>query len=325
MHYSFIVFATGVSGVVVDTQYDYGTLARFPIAFRESHTNRTIPGLGLIDLSESFTALVADDLIPANASWHHVDAILIANGLDRIELDREVSDAASGTEYAFNALIGASIISEFATERGGFLTTPVSRDAGQFVISPQNAPAYANEGVLFYADNAHGEYWAVPTAARIVSSTSIQMAADEVIFEPCFLKSFARHIFLPQDTLEELLDELRQRGVVVSYNPDFDGTQYISLQEIPDSIVDSLPSIQILIQDQNLRRISIAIINPREYVEDDPDDERSKQLLFKPRQVNHPYSPCTLGPLVLNKLVVHLDTQNHRVGFGEPLTDLEFF
>jgi hypothetical protein len=290
MHYSFLIVATGVSGVVVGTQYDYGTLARFPIAFRVTHTNRTIPGLGLIDLSESFTALVADDLIPQNISWHHVDEIIIANGLDQIQLDREVYDVASGTEYTFNGLIGASIISEFVTERFGFLTTPVSRDDSQLVISPQNASAYAYGGDLFYAENAHGEYWAVPTAARIVSSTSSQMTADEVLFEPCFLKSFSRHIFLPQDTLEELLSQLRRRGVVVSFNPDFDGTQYISLQEIPDSVVDSLPSIQILIQDQHQRQISIAIINPREYVEDDPDDEWSKQLLFKPRQVNHPYS-----------------------------------
>jgi len=323
--FSFILLlATSSFGIIVETQYNPGMLARFPIAFRVSQTNRTIPGFAEIDLFRSNTALVTDDLIPMNASWHQIEAIIFADGLVQIDFDGEVAEFSDGTEYTFNALIGASIISEFATERLGFLTTPVSRDVGQLVISPQNASAFAYEGDLFYAQNSHAEYWAVPIAVRMISSSSgesrgTEMAADDLDFQTCTIDCSDQQMFVPRRVVDDLLVEFERLGVVFSFTRDSHGILDVGLHHVTDAIIDSLPRVQFLVRDQYHDQISIAVIHPREYLEDDPLNASSKILLFKSRFG----SSCTLGPLVLSKVVVHFDAQNHRVGFGEPLADLE--
>jgi len=322
-----LLFATFTSATVVSTQYDSGTLARFPIAFRVSHTNRTIPGIARIDLFRSNPILVAVEEIPRNSAWHEIDTIILENGIDQVAFDGEVSEPVNGTTSGFAAQIGASIISDFTTERLGFLTTPVSHDAGQLVISPQNAPQHAYGGVLFYSQNEHAAYWAVPIAVRMISSSSsgesagTEMAADDLDFQTCTLHSIGRQMFLPREIVDDLLVEFERLGVVFSFARDYDGIMDVVLHHVTNVVIDSLPRMQFLVRDQYHDQVSIAVINPREYLEDDPLNASSKILLFKSRFG----SSCTLGPLILSKVVVHFDAQNHRVGFGEPLVDLEDF
>jgi hypothetical protein len=323
--FSFVLLlATSASATVVNTQYDSGTLARFPIAFGVSHTNRTIPGIARIDLFRSNPTLMAVEDFPLNSAWHEIDTIILADGLDQVAFEGEVSEPSNGTTSGFAAHVGASIISDFTRERFGFLTTPVSRDAGQLVISPHNAPSYAYGGDLFYSQNEHAAFWAVPIAMRMISSSSeepigTETAADDLDFQTCTLLSIGRQMFLPREIVDDLLFEFQRLGVVFSISRVYDGITDVVLHHLTDQIIRSLPRMQFLVRDQYSDLISIAVINPREYLEDDPFNASSKSLLFKSRFG----SSCTLGPLVLSKVVVHFDAQNHRVGFGEPLADLE--
>ena len=306
--------------ILVDTVYTRGTLARFQVLFSVSHLNETIAGFAALDIYRYTNAFVANGIV--GGPWRQVDSVRIPNSPLSIPFDNEVPTSGWTSGFA-SVHIGTSIASTITDEWGSFVLTPTSNTTGQLIISPQNASQYVFGGEFFYARNMHDVFWAVPVAIRIVesaNSAAINSAGDIRTFEPCFLHSLGKHFFIPRRQFENFLDTLGDLRVPFIFSRDEDGVTRVALQNATEDQINSLPQIQFLLRSDNDEHINIAILHPREYIADDSSGAGRQEILIRTRRG----SSCVVGPQILRKVVIHADARNSRIGFGEPIVEIDF-
>ena len=306
------------SDIVVNTQSSSVSLVRFPVYFVAANTS--VSGSACLDLYRSRHSFSGFRV--GTESWIESTGIVLPNTTVSISFNHEIpTDRWSSQNIC--ASIGVNRVSNIANEWQSFILLPTSNRTGQLIITPRNVSEYVLDGDMYYAQNVHAAYWGVRMAVRVVESVdslSVHAAANDLISEPCFIHSQAKYMYIPRSAFDDLMDRFGRLQVPFIFTRNEDGETRIFLMNPTQAQIDSLPQIQYLLSDDNGDQINIGLIEPREYVADNPMDTTQKEVLIRTQRG----PSCSLGPLLLRKVVMHFDAVNNRVGFGEPIADIAF-
>ena len=228
--------------------------------------------------------------------------------------------------------IAATPQSTLAQMTTGFLTAPISTTQRMIVFNPERPENYAFEGQLFYASRAlnpewsyiygHSDLWGVNTALRFTNGPLTAPIDATSPFIPCLVGNFRSsnvanpHAFhVPPQIVDVFLDALEARGIPTQHI--HLGSQVIFLDHFDDDTVDSLPTLQYVVQMEDGALINVVNIGPRDYIAD-TDIPNRRRVKFARASIN---DYCTFNEFLRHRMVIHFDTQNQRIGFGEPLVE----
>ncbi len=223
--------------------------------------------------------------------------------------------------------IPVSARSSFGRSILGILIAPVSETEDIVVINPSNAAEYAFEGELFYARHVQNPHWAntqymnswgVSAAIRVVSQLPGAVASEdhpfiaEDRFVPCAISTNSDTSFsVPNTVFEQLMSSIEGMGISVTT----DGSGVV-LNRVSAERLSELPKLEYYMMSETGQQIRFAEVLPAQYVEETIDNGRYRLMVFGDRVL------CSMDLRILKHLVVHIDVQNNRIGFGEPLVEL---
>ena len=213
-----------------------------------------------------------------------------------------------------------------AGSRGrGFIISPLSENRAEFVINPENPREYAFGGEIFYAPRnpENSPFWTPPFSVRLIrNDQDSTVAPDESDFIFCTLFDVTlrdttlptdpRFFEVPSRITREILALLSERGVRrASQNSPI-------LSGFDESFYDTLPSIQYILETVDGQNINLIVLEPRQYITQFTPGNYYLHL----QSTNRWNEECRLNGPILQKLVIHFDIENGRIGFGEPLVEL---
>ena len=215
----------------------------------------------------------------------------------------------------------------------GFLTTPITGTQTMIVFNPDNPENYAFEGQLFYASRAfnpqwsflygHTDLWGVNTAIRFTNGPLTAPIDDSSPFIPCLIGNFIltdvanlNSFFVPPRIFDNFHAALHERGISIQPNPW--GPHVIFLENLDDETVDSLPTLQYVVQMEDGAQINVINVGPRDYIVQTDVPNRRRVWLAQARITDY----CTFNKFLRDRMVIHFDNQNQRIGFGEPIVEL---
>ena len=305
------------SDVVVETTHSDKLLSRFPVSFPIPNHNDSISGFACIDLYRDVSTFGSSGAI--SGPWHQVNSIVIPE--TSVSINYNFAVPYNGwTRATALAFVGASKVSPAVSELQSFVITPTTNTTGQLIIAPMNPSVHAYDGEIFYATNAHPSQWAVPMWLRLIDNrteSSIYRIDSNASFEPCILQSTETYLFIPEELFRDLLETLRQSGINYRQSRD---TNRVHIENIAEEQIENLPIVQFLLRTDNGEQVNIGLLHPREYITKRAGIRNHRELLIRTRTSDS----CTLSPLILRKLVIHADARNSRIGFGEPLVEIDF-
>ena len=194
------------------------------------------------------------------------------------------------------------------------LISPASAFEDIFVVQPPNPSDYAYQGQVYYARMIREMYrvgWRVPTAVRFSSvSGDTPLHTTDGSFMACSLStSEIDHIKLPQSLMEEFM--LRLSPLRIILNPE---TLSITLPGLDRAQVEALPSFNVSIQADDGTEAQIGTLDPFDYVVATEEVPNTYRVSFAPS--------FTIPKTIIKDLVIHIDYEHQRVGFGDPLVEL---
>ena len=228
--------------------------------------------------------------------------------------------------------IGASPQSAFARSVDGFVIEPLSDNTGRIHINPNSVTDLTYGGEMFYSpaviDTTWGsiwgtsDAWGVNTAIKIVDPRgNSAQEQSQLVFRPCSLSTTygkSRQYTIPTSVYQIVVDTITARGVEIVRRQHSTGIARYLRGDITQELISSLPTLQYIVQSTNGMDASIGIVPPSDYVVP-TNDPRVYELLVSRILTTE---ICVLSGSILGKLVIHFDTQNNLVGFGEPLIEL---
>ena len=313
------------SSATVHAQYGYDFFVSIPADFLDSR-NRIHPGIMRFDFSDSLEP--QRDMFTYDDSNIVYRAVSFGNGLVRIQ----INDQQRFSSERMNPLMFWQLgpMSPLMTPNSinrprGYIIAPVSDSIAHFVINPENPNDYAFEGEIFYAPQNAPDipFWTIPFAVRLLypnQDGSIPLLHSDYTF--CILYDAAlrgrnlapvpRYFVVPSRILQGINGLLSDRGVSMS------AQSGPILRGFDESMYDILPSIQYIMETDDDQSINLIVMEPRQYIQ----QFNSNHYLFLLRATHPLNEECILTAPILKKLVIHFDTANRRIGFGEPLMEI---
>ena len=322
-----LCFVSSIAAASIPIHMDLSRHVRFPVAFIPSAGGENIPGF--VDLGQNSPVVTRQNMRPTMRV--RVSGFIATESPDFLEVHFEANDGLTlDLEYQRPVMylpIGPRspvMNPNPVTRPRGFLLSPISATQADFVMNPENPLEYALGGEIFYAPrNPYNQaFWIVPAAVRLVNNESDQsVPPNESDFTFCGVFDRALQLInptrmvqyptVPDRIFQQVLSGLSAIGVTFNQN----GQRLINFEE---SLYDDLPSIQYIMETDDHQLMSLAVIEPREYIEETSTGLYELRL----RNSNPTNLDCTLTRTILGKLVIHFDIANRRIGFGEPLIEL---
>ena len=316
---------------------------RFPIEYILSDDSNTrIDGFAMLRTEQSTSSyhfgIISLLDLPRHAARSYIRSrgLIISEGLPNIEFDRPVEVLDRTFEhYSPTIYLNAGPGTDFARScQGGFLIAPTSATENMLMINPSNVTEHAFEGQVFYAPHvllhrrAHlptaSTPWSVNIAIRLTSNGDT--ASSQVIpieqFTPCALAfdSPSDKLAVPERVFSDLLRRIERQVIRVhrgdNYRVSLDAITHRGYRER----LRNLPDIEFVLLGENGQQIHIGSMSPDEYIA----PRHSLYGYHLTIKSHYPDAPnfCSIDSRILKNLLLHFDTQNNRIGFGEPLVDL---
>lgn len=329
------IFAASLTGhdIIVETNFlDLG-LRRFPVTFNNEF--ESVEGFATIRMSyqyDSFT-LISDE---GNNSRIEDETIYDTMDIDSWSVTSGTDNSSSGcllnvptsiSVFALSdddklptAIFPASLTSNFLTTAHSFVHTPVNLTHGKLIINPINPLLYAFDQQIFYAPSlsspSRDARLTVPVATKII----LQEDNDEFLlqlvdideFVDCVIDDPFYQLWVPHSVLSDFFTHLDDLGFSHDYNPESSWLTRRIVFNVTEDNIDSLPSFQFIVLSGNGQQISIQILGPRDYL--GPLSGAERQVMIR---AGNP--ECSLPSRLINRMLVHVDSVNNRIGFGEPL------
>ena len=241
---------------------------------------------------------------------------------------------ASYRRYDPTVVTAAGPDSFFASQVQGFVVAPVSPTEGVLVINPPNPSQYAYEGEMFYTPlvptpdhmriHRSAGYWTVDAVVRFVDdeidvSTPVFEAVSR--YHACAIGDFSQYFRLPGNFVTSFLNMLISRGIRYERRDQHIESNLIRLYDITEETVLSLPWIQFVSRTDQGVEFAIFELGPHEYARPATNLQPNTWELLIIELFDRP-DHCTINQYIVNKLAIHYDVANQRIGFGEPLNEI---
>ena len=332
--YTFVNFAVAVrpesalssgdlSPITLRAEFGENYFARIPADFIDAR-NQSHRGIIRMDFSNE-----PQPRGVVSTTWNDISYRSVSFGDDSVRLDLENFASDAINPFMIMQMGPQSPLISTATNSAGYgprgyIIAPISDEAADFVINPSNPREYALGGEIFYAPRnpENQAFWIVPAAVRLVNNESEQSSSpneSDLTFCAVFDRALqlinptrmVQYPTVPDRIFQQVLSRLSALGVSLIHR----GPRLLNFDE---SMYDNLPSIQFIMETDDERLISLAVIEPREYI----GHTFAGRYALRLRTSNPTNQDCTLTRSILEKLVIHLDIDNTRIGFGEPLIEL---
>jgi len=289
---------------------------RFPVEYATAHGNGTFNGYGWIDFGQPTFAIqhtrYDNPDRRSNADLQEAQSLRIVDSETRVEFAEPTLIYRESSTRQNSGLFEAAV--------GDILFTPVSEGEDVFVIGPTNPSSYAHDGEIFYTPiyiDEEEERLRIRAAVRIGESSSVlqQPGVDAVndVFINCSVsEADVDLISAPHSIRDELLSVLiRLGGTLVSSST----SNPVSIQ-FPDSgTISGLPSLHIIIPSDDGRQVQIAQLSPLEYMTSLRGRPNEYYIYFWEA------SAFVLTRRIIQNLLIHIDYENSRIGFADPLVE----
>jgi len=285
----------------------------FPIEYIVTEGETTISGVGLFDNSAMVDFL---NPAPIRLGHDHPDtflarSILIGENAARIDLDRPLRLYSAST-----AIIGTGPLSQFAQIVPNFLLAPVSESDTELVLNPSDPNEYAYEGNFLYTPISF-----TSTSLSIRGGVRLSGHSDPAtVFSGPLSISFLEGLYtrIPAPIGSDLIARIHALGIRTT--PDIWDSHRIRLYDVTDDHFAALPSLDIIIQGDadGSTEFHIGRLEPIEYLLRGFSDERDFTLWIDDSDDN----TFELPRRVVEKLSIHFDYENNRIGFADPLVEL---
>jgi len=306
--------------ILLHTQFELSHLRRFPVTFHNDQ--ESFPGHASLSLGNDYDTYLTVNYEGNEAiEGPEIEFFTASSGTGSISVLTSFSMNGANESHLPTAQISASIESDFLRISQSFIMTPTSNVTGQIIISPSNPVEHSFGNQIFYASSRHPSRWVVPILVRVLPFN----ATDELFAEPADLDSFVDcsieadrgYLWIPEPAYHAVLSAIHARNIRSSYDPATYLVQSLVLHNITESILDYLPSIQYLVLDDNGQQVSIQVLPPRAYLIPNIVDPSSRSFRLRTG------SPaCDLPGFLTNRMLIHVDGVQRRIGFGEPQIEL---
>lgn len=225
--------------------------------------------------------------------------------------------------------------SAFARAVGDFAIEPLSNSTGRIHINPVSVNDLVYDGQIFYSPTfqdpawlrlSGGEYlWGVNAAIQIVHNHAVPVAEISSLplqFQSCIIgdpaSSTTKILTLPNSTFQGIEEIVAANGLAI-VRRDVGNEQHRYIRgEVTQQVIESFPTLQYILESTDGSNFSIATISPNEYIVQTGDTREFELLVRRGESLDF----CVITDLVLSKLVIHFDTRNNRIGFGEPWIEI---
>jgi hypothetical protein len=316
--------------ITIPTTFDFGFLRRFQTTFFLNN-NISLPAFASLALGRNHDLfqVYGDD---EDYQIPHNDLVRVNSWVPREPGSFNIStlleiDLDAPAEYNPTGVIAGSARSRFGRAVGSYIVTPVTPETGQLIIRPTDPRNFAYNREIFYAtcriQNFGHRRATIPVAIRIIPAEVFAISDDGAgvvdvpapanSFTNCFIETQSRYILVPRATYQGFIAELDRLGVYHETSND-----YLVLRNVTEAVIDSLPILQYLVLSDEGFQVSIQVVHPRDYVlSDESEDSGNRKVLL-----NEGSPACDIPSSVTNKMMIHMDLSNGRVGFGEPLNEI---
>lgn len=198
---------------------------------------------------------------------------------------------------------------------GDILFTPVSETEHALIMSPSNPTQYAYEGQIFYTQSFSSDGFQPQLQFRgavKLESTSPNFAGTDDYANIQLSPTFP-YFLVPWRFREEVRSRIGRIAGIRETSNWSDHT--ITLQVDDDALLSSLPSFDIVVQSVDGEQVQITRIDPLEYVIRSTQFENTFRIVFLDSVT------LTLGRPVIKNLLLHIDYENRRIGFADPLVE----
>ena len=325
---------TVVSATVFHTTLDRYNHPRFLAEYILDYGNVPVPGFVSIDVWRSFDSFRAN-----------VSQVEVRGQLEPIHGYRlgDIEVFSGGTIGALNAsyahfeptvVTAAGPDSFFASQVDGFVIAPVSSTEGVLEINPTNPAQYAYEEQMFYTPlvptpdylrmHRVAGYWTIDAVVRLLDGdTNAATPVNDTIhqYQPCAVSDFSQYFMVPENLVTSFVNMLTSRGIRYERRDLDTESNLIRLYDMTEEEVLSLPPIQFLSRTEQGLEFAIFELGPHEYTRPATNLQPNTWELLIYGVFDRP-DYCTINQYIVNKLAIHYDVANQRVGFGEPLNEI---
>jgi len=204
--------------------------------------------------------------------------------------------------------------SQFAHNIPDSILSPFSEMEHELVLNPSDPTEYAYEGRFLYTSlNSGNRLYPLSGSIRM---TSVEDGSERSMtdFDNIFFSlsiSEPSTMGLPFRLCRDLITRIDSMGIQTSR----EGVRYTLHDVTPDQL-EMFPSIEILMQGEDgSANIQIGQLEPIDYLV--PTDEPNR---FKITELIG--NRFRLPRRIIDKLVIHFDFENNRIGFADPLVEL---
>ena len=322
------IIAGSISGhdIIVETDYLDCGLRRFPVVFHNEYGPH--PGFATLRMShqdDSFQFFVGPgryDYLQDIDFW----------SLGTSESGGSIHVPTSITVFDLDdlpglptAIFSASLQSNFLQIARSFILTPTNLTNGQLIINPLNASRYAFEEQIYYASSLEDARLRIPVAFRVIGSSSQQTTENFEVgvslgdFYSCIIDDPFNGLWVPNSIYVEFFNQLHSVGIHHTYVPETNQLPRTIVYNVTEENIDLYPSLQFFILTDDDQVVSIQVLGPRDYI----GPERSvADGGGRPLMIRTGTPDCSLPSRLINRMMVHIDGENGRIGFGEPLEEI---
>jgi len=280
---------------------------RLPLQFTLAGGDQTIDGFASINVNERHFSFNPSFVHDPQSNTDHIEAQSISFQGTQLALAtpiRYYDESSSRTNSDFGMARGVHAV----------LISPESTSEDICIIDPSNPTDYALEGEIFYSPMMREEdtnTWTVQTVVRFASAHEHW---PEDLWSPDFSASSIStsetdDVSVPWALIEEFASRLGPVQMNLHYDENF-----MTLEGVDEAALEALPSFKISVQAEDGTEVQIGTLEPRDYI--------------VPTEIPNTYhvalaTSFMIPRKVIKNLVLHIDYENQRVGFGEPLVELE--
>ena len=305
--------------LVLNTTFDLSFLRRFPVVFENSHER--IAGFATLIFSREYDSFIVDSEYQDQPNDQtHISSFTVETFNGYLVIPTDFSLIRADETYLPTADIGVGPRSNLLQIVGSFIITPTSNITGQLIINPRNPSIHAFGGQIFYATTRNESTWTVPIAVRAIPADNPYRANDPVDpdqFHICTVEADRGYLWVPEEVYGVFLNAVSQLNIRSSFSQMGQRIQFMILHDLTDELIHSLPSIQYLVMDDTGLAVTIQVMSPSTYLGPYIGDDSPRTV-----RIRFGNMPCDLAPKVLNRVLVHVDGVNRRLGFAEPMTEL---
>jgi hypothetical protein len=235
---------------------------------------------------------------------------------------------------ASHASIGTGFNSPFARTVHHYIISPTNSESGLLVLNPENPDQYAFLGEWFYVNSSNNVLPQItasvvvgdsiasdpPDLFTLVSKTDISWIPQEAFrnivrhLERAGFRVSGAQAGIPNPVGPIDMDSIgRGRTVLVTGNLAVLGHEMIAVPELSaEELAQVLPPIYFDIG--SIERFRITLL-PQDYIR--TVDDLAYILIGARRR-----GRCSIGTNVLQRLALHIDLRNRRIGFADPVNEI---